>query len=115
MPIGTPDGRGIWLACERGNQQWGLDMRAHGGQPGLNGRKDSVLAYWDLASDQVEEMPSIDPLLADLPGPVPNVDRPAPRANNAKAKAKAEAARQGAHRRGSEANKPNQSPRLSPR
>ncbi len=50
--VGTPDGRGIWLTCERGNQQWGLDMRAHGGQQGLNGRKDSVLAYWDLASDQ---------------------------------------------------------------
>jgi hypothetical protein len=88
--IATPDGRGIWLTCERGNQQWGLDMRAHGGAQGLNGRKDSVLAYWDLASDKVEEMPSIDPLLAALPGPVPNVDRPKPRANNAKAKAKAE-------------------------
>ncbi len=86
---GTPDGRGIWLTCERGNQQWGLDMRAHGGQQGLNGRKDSVLAYWDLASDRVEEMPSVDPLLPQLPGPVPNVNRPKPRGNNAKARAKA--------------------------
>ena len=88
--VGTPDGRGIWLTCERGNQQWGLDMRAHGPAQGLNGRNDSVLAYWDLASDIVEEMPPIDPLLAKLPGPAPNVDRPAPRANNAKAKAKAQ-------------------------
>ena len=62
------------------------------------GNRDSTVArtacspIWDLASDQVEEMPSIDPLLAELPGPVPNVDRPTPRANNAKAQAKAEAA-----------------------
>ena len=67
--VGTPDGRGIWLSCERGNQQWGLDMRAHGGAQGLNGRRNSVLAYWDLESGQVEEMPSIDPLLETLPGP----------------------------------------------
>jgi hypothetical protein len=88
--IGTPDGRGIWLTCERGNQQWGLDMRAHGGAQGLNGRKDSVLAYWDVASGRVEEMPSMDRLLTQLPGPAPNAARPKPRANNAKAQAKAE-------------------------
>jgi len=34
-------------------------------------------------------MPSIDPLLTQLPGPAPNVDRPKPRANNARAQAKA--------------------------
>ena len=87
--IGTPDGRGIWLTCERGNQQWGLDMRAHGGAQGLNGRKNSVLAYWDLVSGRVEEMPSIDPLLAELPGPAPNVNPRAPRATNVKAAASA--------------------------
>ena len=69
--VGTPDGRGIWLTCERGNQQWGLDMRAHAHGQGLNGRRNSVLAYWDLQSGEVEEMPTIDPLLADLPGPPP--------------------------------------------
>ena len=88
--IGTPDGRGIWLTCERGNQQWGLDMRAHGGEQGLNGRKNSVLAYWDLSSGRVEEVPPLDPLLAALPGPTANVDKPAPRANKAQAQAKAE-------------------------
>lgn len=85
--VGTTDGKGIWITCERGNQEWGLDMRGHGGPQGLNGRKDSVLAYWDLTSGEVKEMPAIDSLLADLPGPVPNVDRQ--QANNAKAKAKA--------------------------
>ncbi len=89
--VATDDGRGIWITCERGNQQWGLDMRAHGAQQGLNGRKQSVLAFWDLASDKVEEMPPVDMLLADLPGPVPNVDRPAQAANKAKANAKKKA------------------------
>ena len=42
--IGTPDGRGISLFCERGNQQWGLDTRFHSGSQGLNGRRNSVLA-----------------------------------------------------------------------
>lgn len=86
---GTPDGHGIWLTCERGNQEWGLDMRAHGGAQGLNGRKDTVLAYWDLQNDRVTEMPSVDSLLTALPGPPPNVDRPNQKAKNAKAKAKA--------------------------
>lgn len=87
---GSKDGKGIWLACERGNQQWGLDMRAHGHPQGLNGRKDTVIAYWDLANGRVEELPSPDALFADLPGPQPM--RPAnaaPRGNNPKAKAKA--------------------------
>jgi hypothetical protein len=88
--VGTPDGKGIWLACERGNQQWGLDMRAHGHAQGLNGRKDSVLAYWDLASGRVEEMPSLDPLLADLPGPQPQAQPAKPRANNPEAVKRAE-------------------------
>ncbi|WP_395748753.1 hypothetical protein [Prosthecobacter sp.] len=90
--ITSKDGKGIWLACERGNEQWGLDMRAHGGQVGLNGRRDLVIAYWDLASGKVEELPGPDAHLKDLPAPkaaaaaAPN----APRGNNPKAKAKAE-------------------------
>jgi hypothetical protein len=88
--IGAKDGKGIWLACERGNQQWGLDMRAHGHPQGLNGRKDTVVAYLDLASGKVDELPSPDALFADLPGPQP-AKAAAPRGNNPKAKAKAEA------------------------
>ena len=88
--IASKDLKGIWLACERGNQQWGLDMRAHGHPQGLNGRKDTVIAYWDLQTGTVEELPSPDPLFADLPGPTP-AKTTAPRGNNAKAKAKAAA------------------------
>jgi hypothetical protein len=67
--IGSKDGKGLWMACERGNQQWGLDMRAHGHPQGLNGRKDTVFAYFDLTSGKVEVLPSPDALFADLPGP----------------------------------------------
>lgn len=87
--VGAKDGKGIWLACERGNQQWGLDMRAHGHPQGLNGRKDTVIAYLDLASGKVEELPNPDALFAELPGPQP-MQPGGPRGNNPKAKAKAE-------------------------
>jgi hypothetical protein len=93
--IGTADGKGIWLACERGRMKWGLDIRAHGHLDGLNAQKDIVLAYWDIASGKVEEAPQIAMLLEDLPGPQPI----APRTNaaakpkqNPKAEAKGEAA-----------------------
>jgi hypothetical protein len=84
--VGTPDGKGIWVTCERGRMFWGLDMRAHGHLDGLNAQKEMVLAYWDLASGKVEEAPSIEAWLEDLPGPTPM----APRAN-AKAQAKGKA------------------------
>lgn len=88
--ITAQDGKGIWLACERGNEQWGLDMRAHGGQVGLNGRRDLVIAYWNLASGKVEELPGPDELLKALPAPKAAAGANAPRGNNPKAKAKAE-------------------------
>lgn len=110
--IGTPDGHGIWLTCERGNKEWGLDMRAHGGAQGLNGRKDSVLAYWDLASGEVKEMPPVDSLLADLPGPETNVDRPKP---NAEAKAdEAKKAKTDAAKKSEDKGKAKSRPKLSP-
>lgn len=87
--IGSKDGKGLWITCERGNQQWGLDMRAHGHPQGLNGRKNTVFAYLDLGSGKVEEITPPDSLLADLPGPQP-LKAAAPRGNNPKAKAKAE-------------------------
>jgi len=88
--ITAQDGKGVWLACERGNEQWGLDMRAHGGQVGLNGRRDLVIAYWNLANGKVEELPGPDMLLKELPAPKAPAGANAPRGNNPKAKAKAE-------------------------
>jgi hypothetical protein len=88
--IGAKDGKGIWLACERGNQQWGLDMRAHGRLQGLNGGKNTVIAYLDFLTGKLDELPSPDALFNELPGPQP-AKAAAPRGNNPKAKAKAEA------------------------
>jgi hypothetical protein len=88
--IGAKDDKGIWLACERGNQQWGLDMRAHGRLQGLNGGKNTVIAYLDLLTGKLDELPSPDALFNELPGPQP-AKAAAPRGNNPKAKAKAEA------------------------
>ena len=68
--MATPDGKGVWLACERVPIKNGTCRSgAHAGQFGLNGRRNSVLAYWNLETGAVEEMPSIDPLLVPLPGP----------------------------------------------
>jgi len=108
--VGAKDGKGIWLACERGNQQWGLDMRAHGHPQGLNGRKDTVIAYFDATSGQVEDLPSPDGLFADLPGPQP-AQPAAPRGNNAKAKAKGEA---NAKKRAEQAEKAKKNQRAAP-
>ncbi|MDO8544109.1 MAG: hypothetical protein Q7S40_27015 [Opitutaceae bacterium] len=69
--IGTADGKGVWIACERGRMKWGLDIRAHGHLDGLNAQKNMVLAYWDIASGKVDEAPDIEMLLEELPGPPP--------------------------------------------
>ena len=85
--IGAADGKGIWLACERGRMKWGLDIRAHGHLDGLNAQKNMALAYWDIASGKVEEAPDIEALLEDLPGPPPLLRRTnAPPNPDAKAK-----------------------------
>ena len=89
--VGSVDGKGIWVTCERGRMLWGMDVRAHGHQDGMNAQKEMVLAYWDLASGKVEEAPSIEAWLEELPGPPPM----APRGNakgKANPKAKANAA-----------------------
>ena len=86
--IGSADGKGIWLACERGRMKWGLDIRAHGHLDGLNAQKNMVLAYWDIASGEVEEAPNIEMLLEELPGPQPLAPRTnAKPKNESKAKA----------------------------
>ena len=86
--VGSADGKGLWVTCERGRMLWGLDVRAHGHQDGLNAQKEMVLAYWDPATGKAEEASSIEALLEELPGPTPL----APRGNgnpNAKGNPKA--------------------------
>lgn len=93
--IGTPDGKGIWIACERGRMKWGLDIRAHGHLDGLNAQKNMVLAYWDLESGKVEEAPEIEMLLEELPGPPPLARRTNAKQNSKAAGKKAPAANNG--------------------
>lgn len=89
--VASGDGTTIWLACERGNTDWGLDSRGHENPAGLNGRRGTVFARREPATRRVKELPAVDPLLAVLPPPPPNTDRPRPRGNSAAAQRKAAA------------------------
>lgn len=52
------DGAGkLWIAAERGRQQWGLDSRGHEGEMGFNAGKRILLASFDPATGKVEEVP----------------------------------------------------------
>lgn len=88
--VAAADGKGLWFAFERGRSRWGLDVRAHEGAMGLNGQKEAVLAYWDFATDKVEEAGALTPLLEKLEGPA---GKPAARSNTKNPKKKAAGAR----------------------
>ena len=61
------DGQGgLWIAAERGRQQWGLDSRGHENLMGLNAQKRLLLGRYDIASGAFQEVP------------VPHQGRPAP-------------------------------------
>lgn len=52
------DGRGgLWIAAERGRQQWGLDSRGHENTMGLNAQKRILLGRYDIASGRFSEVP----------------------------------------------------------
>ncbi len=55
-------------------------MRAESHPLGLNGRRDTVFAYWDFEADTVKELPVPDRLFVDLDGPA--LAQPEPRSNN---------------------------------
>ncbi|MBI5775535.1 MAG: hypothetical protein HZA89_17580 [Verrucomicrobia bacterium] len=61
------DGKGFWIAAERGRRQWGMELRGHLGETGLNGEKRFLLGHFDIASGKFTEMP------------VPADGKPAPR------------------------------------
>ncbi len=55
------DGRGgLWIAAERGRQQWGLDSRGHENDMGLNAQKRILLGRYDIASGEFVEVPVPD-------------------------------------------------------
>ncbi|MEN3940379.1 hypothetical protein WJU23_03725 [Prosthecobacter sp. SYSU 5D2] len=54
----TADGAGgLWIAAERGRQQWGLDARGHEGVTGFNAQKRLLLGRYDIASGEFTEVP----------------------------------------------------------
>ena len=51
------DGKGLWIAAERGRVRWGLDLRGHESQNGLNAQKEILFGKYDIASKTFTEMP----------------------------------------------------------
>ncbi len=66
--VAAKDGKGLWIAGERGRRQWGKPLRGHEPDTGLNGMKRMLLGYFDLAAGKFTEVP------------VPTEGKPAPRA-----------------------------------
>ena len=67
----SPNGKGYWLAWEKGKQGWGKDTRGHGAGPGalgkgLNMEKFIEVAYVDAATGSVTRTPAVRPLLVPL-------------------------------------------------
>lgn len=65
------DGKGLWIAAERGRHGWGRPLRGHEGDTGLNGMKRILLGYFEIASGKFSEVS------------VPTDGRFAPRSSNA--------------------------------
>ena len=57
---------GLWIAAERGRQQWGLDSRGHENDLGFNAQKRLLLGRYDIAEKRFTEVP------------VPHKGRPTP-------------------------------------
>lgn len=52
------DGKGgLWIAAERGRQEWGLDSRGHEDAMGLNAQKRLMLGRYDITSGEFSEVP----------------------------------------------------------
>jgi len=65
----TPDGRGYWIAYERGRMRWGKNARG-GPQNGLNQQKDIDVIFVDAAG-KITRTSEVRPLLAPLLPPKP--------------------------------------------
>ena len=53
----TADGKGFWIAAERGKVKHGLDYRGHGNKTGINADKSVLFGRFDIASSKFEEIP----------------------------------------------------------
>ena len=52
----TADGKGFWIAAERGKERWGLDNREHNDRNGINARKQVLFGRFDVDSGEFEEI-----------------------------------------------------------
>lgn len=53
----TADGAGFWIASERGRIRWGLDVRGHGNDKGINAQKEILFGRFDLETLEFTEHP----------------------------------------------------------
>jgi len=59
----TPDGKGLWVACESGRVLWGKNTRGVAGSIGLNGDKRIDVVYVDVATGQITPAADVTPVL----------------------------------------------------
>ncbi|MCP5541165.1 MAG: hypothetical protein H7A52_13560 [Akkermansiaceae bacterium] len=53
----SADGKSLWIAAERGRPRWGLDVRGHDNDKGLNAQKEILFGRYDIGSDAFTEIP----------------------------------------------------------
>ncbi len=53
----TRDGKGFWIAAERGKVKHGLDYRGHGNKTGINAEKSILFGRFDVAASKFTEIP----------------------------------------------------------
>jgi len=69
----TADGKGFWIAGERGRVRWGLDARGHGNNTGLNAQKEILFGRFDMASESFTDIPLGPPGKAGNPVNLPAI------------------------------------------
>lgn len=65
--VAATDGSGLWMAAERGRVRWGLDLRGHVLNNGLNAQKEILFGKFDFATRTFTEIP---------PGPAAEAGNP---------------------------------------
>ncbi|MEW6306969.1 MAG: hypothetical protein AB1705_26190 [Verrucomicrobiota bacterium] len=50
------DGSGLWIAAERGRLRWGMELRGHDPNDGLNARKRILFGYYDIKAGKFTEL-----------------------------------------------------------
>lgn len=55
--VASADGKGFWVAAERGKPRWGLDARGHGNGTGINAGKSVLFGKFVIESAVFTEVP----------------------------------------------------------